>query len=126
MHIHSFHPSLYLSVHKAAQPNTNVSALSPCFFIAHTHTPMHTVSLSLSLTRPFAHTPAVTAEALSEMGRLTLFSFSFFLYFFSLNEEMKLIIREKPLTQFPGSMLTDRSAFAKGHIGRKCFLMITV
>lgn len=72
---------------------------------------MPTVSLALfhplSLSaRPIPPSPR-TPEALPEMGRLLLFSCSIFISLFcSPNEEMvKLAVREKPLTQFPGSVL---------------------
>ena len=117
MHTHTHTHTVFLTVFPSlctsgCTAETQTSLLpSLCFSVA--HTPMHNVSLALScsvslapplsLPPPCRHIPAITAEALPEMGRSLLF---LFIYFFSLNEEtFELITREKPLTQFPGTVL---------------------
>jgi len=83
VHTHTL-SSVHLPAHKAAQPNTNISA--PFFHCTHTnaHGLYSSPSLSLALSPTHAHTPAITVEALSEMGHLLfVVVFRLFYVFFS-------------------------------------------
>lgn len=120
MQTHSFSPSLHLSAHKAAQPNANFSAsVSPLSRRAHTN--------AHGLPHPSSHTCNDCGSSCRNGSRAIVFFLLPYLFFLLNEETVELIIRERPLTQFPGSGLASCSAVAKAHKGRKkCLLIIRV
>lgn len=94
---------------------------------------MNTVSLALfhSLSLSLCPLPLLThLQSLWKILQKLVAHYCFpspFSFYIFLNEAMvELIIREKPLTQFPGSVLPAPSTVAKAYKERKCFFMIRV
>lgn len=107
-HTHTLFLTLFPSLCTSGFTAETQTSLLPslCFSIA--HTPMHTVSLTLSCSVSLSP-PSLSSHTCNHCGSSSrngsLAIVSFYLFFFLNEETLELITREKPLTQFPGTVL---------------------